>query len=115
VDRGDVPLYVRLAPDEARRLELAVAASGQSKRRLVGDAVRGHLGDDGLIVGRVALREEPEEVLTAGETAAWLKLGEEAVIAAAEARELPGRRIAGEWRFSRRAILTWLDAPAGQA
>lgn len=115
MDGGEVPLFVRLSPEEARRLDLAVAASGQSKRRLVGDAVRGHLGDDGLIVGRVALREEPEEVLTAGEAAAWLKLDEDAVVAAAAAGELPGRRIGGAWRFSRRAILAWLEAPAAQA
>jgi excisionase family DNA binding protein len=54
-------------------------------------------------------------VLTAGEAAAWLKLDEDAVIAAAGAGELPGRRIGGAWRFSRRAILAWLEAPASQA
>jgi excisionase family DNA binding protein len=37
-----------------------------------------------------------------------LKLDEAAVLDAAEAGELPGRRIGGYWRFSRSAVLAWL-------
>jgi excisionase family DNA binding protein len=103
-------LFVRLAPEESTRLERAVAASGKSKRRLVGEAVREHLTDDGLVVGRAQLHEEPHEVLSVGELAAWLRLDEPAVLAAAEAGELPGRRIGADWRFSRPAIAAWLAA-----
>ncbi|MGO8904537.1 MAG: helix-turn-helix domain-containing protein [Solirubrobacteraceae bacterium] len=106
------PLFVRLPREDAEHLEQAVAASGKSKRRLVSEAVREHLTDDGLVVGRAALREVGDEVMTAAETAALLKLDEPAVLAAAEDRQLPGRQIDGHWRFSRNAILTWL---AGQA
>jgi excisionase family DNA binding protein len=102
-------LFVRLAADELQRLDRAVAASGKSKRRLVGEAVREHLTDDGLVVGRVQLREEPPEILTPGELADWLRLDEGAVLAAAAAGDLPGRVIGGQWRFSRAAIAAWLQ------
>jgi excisionase family DNA binding protein len=102
------PLFVRLPNDDARQLERAVAASGKSKRQLVSEAVREHLTDDGLVVGRASLREIGDEVMTAGETAALLKLDEAVVLAAAESGDLPGRRIGGHWRFSRDAVLAWL-------
>ncbi len=47
-------------------------------------------------------------MLSAGETAALLKLDEPAVLLAAESGELPGRQIGGHWRFSRSAVLAWL-------
>jgi excisionase family DNA binding protein len=108
------PLFVRLPHDDARQLERAVAASGKSKRQLVSEAVREHLADDGLVVGRAALRELGDEVMTAAETAALLKLDEPAVLAAAQDGELPGRQIGGHWRFSRNAILAWLADDATQ-
>ncbi|MGA2319239.1 MAG: helix-turn-helix domain-containing protein [Solirubrobacteraceae bacterium] len=107
------PLFVRLPHEDARHLERAVAASGKSKRRLVSEAVREHLTDDGLVVGHAVLHETGDEVMTPGETAALLKLDEPAVLAAAESRDLPGRLIGGHWRFSRSALLAWLagDVP----
>jgi excisionase family DNA binding protein len=107
------PLYVRLPAEETRRLERAVAATGKTKRQLVGEAVREHLGEDGLTVGRATLLEPPPEVLTLPEAAALLRLEEVAVRAAADAGELPGRRVGEEWRFSRSALLAWLGAPQG--
>jgi excisionase family DNA binding protein len=102
-------LFVRLAPAETDRLDQAVAATGKTKRQLVTEAVRAHLTDDGLVIGRVALREDPDEVLTPAEAARLLKLDEPALIDAAARGELPGRRLAGEWRFSRAGLLAWLD------
>jgi excisionase family DNA binding protein len=102
------PLFVRLPNEDARHLERAVAASGKSKRRLVSEAVREHLTDDGLVVGRAALRETGDEVMTPGETAALLKLDEPAVLAAAQEGDLPGRQVGGHWRFSRSVVLAWL-------
>jgi excisionase family DNA binding protein len=109
---GPIPLFVRLAQDAARRLDDVAASSGLSKRQLVEDAVREHLGDagKGLVVGRVALREPPADVLTPGEAAVLLRVAEEDVVAAAAAGELPGRRIGEEWRFAREALLAWLGA-----
>jgi excisionase family DNA binding protein len=102
------PLFVRLPHEDAQQLERAVMASGKSKRRLVSEAVREHLTDDGLVVGHAALQAISDEVMTAEETAALLKLEEAAVLAAVESRNLPGRQIGGHWRFSRSAVLAWL-------
>ncbi len=86
----------------------AAAASGQSKRRLVEDAVGAYLGDGGLTVGRIALREDEPEVLSPGEAAALLKVSEDELMVAAQEGQLPGRRVGEQWRFSRSALLAWL-------
>jgi hypothetical protein len=108
------PLYVRLSPDRTRRLESAVLASGKTKRQLVEDAVGQHLTDDGLLVGRVALREDPPEVLTLGEAASLLRVDEVQLLQAARRGEVPGRRIAEAWRFSRAALIAWLGGSGGR-
>ena len=105
---GDVPLYVRLPAEQAQRLEQVSGETGQSKRRLVAEAVREHLSDDRLAVGRIALREEPPEVLTLDEAAALLRVDREQLLTATERGAIPGRQIGGEWRFSREALLAWL-------
>jgi excisionase family DNA binding protein len=109
---NQTPLYVRRAADSARRLDEAVASSGMTKRQIVEDAVREHLGkaNEDLVVGRIALREPAPDVLTAGEAAALLRIAEPELLQAAERGELPGRRIADEWRFGREALLAWLSA-----
>ncbi|MHB1519618.1 MAG: helix-turn-helix domain-containing protein [Acidimicrobiales bacterium] len=48
-------------------------------------------------------------MLTLDELAGILKLDEGAVMARVDTAELPGRRFGDQWRFSRRAVLTWLD------
>lgn len=108
---GDqVPVYVRLAADSAERLERAVSTSGRSKRAIIEDAVRSHLGDDGLVVGRVSLREEAPAILTLEETADLLRLDSAVLLVAAEAGQVPTRQIGEQWRFSRDALLDWLRA-----
>ena len=103
------PLFVRLPAEDADRLSAAAARSGQSKRHLVGAAVRRHLeADEGLVLGRATLREAPPGVLTPGEAAALLRVDEEAVLESAERGELPGRRVGGQWRFAHDALLDWL-------
>jgi excisionase family DNA binding protein len=42
------------------------------------------------------------------ELASWLQVGDDAVTELAEAGDLPGRKLAGEWRFAREAVLDWL-------
>lgn len=51
------------------------------------------------------------EVLTLAEAAEFLRVAEGAVNAEAESGRLPGRRLAEDWRFSRKAILDWLEKP----
>jgi excisionase family DNA binding protein len=52
------------------------------------------------------------EVLTLSEAAAYLRVAEQLVLELASGHELPGRRIAGEWRFLKAALQDWLRTPA---
>lgn len=49
------------------------------------------------------------EVLTLAEAAAYLRLPEQDVIAAASSQGLPGRLVGGEWRFLKTALQQWLS------
>jgi hypothetical protein len=51
----------------------------------------------------------PGEVLTLSEAASYLRLPEKDVIGAATTQGLPGRMVAGEWRFFKEAIQQWLS------
>jgi excisionase family DNA binding protein len=77
------------------------------------------LEPDAMVVGYHSFRpREPQQVAGAqevlsGEQAAELLQVTPAVIERLAARgELPARQLAGEWRFSRAALLAWLAAPA---
>jgi len=48
------------------------------------------------------------EVLTLAEAAAFLRVSEAALEQIAEARGVPVRKVAGEWRFLKRALERWL-------
>ena len=48
------------------------------------------------------------EVLTLAEAAAYLRLPEAEVAGLVQSQGLPGRRIAGQWRFLKAAIQHWL-------
>ena len=107
------PLFVRVAASEADRLDHAAAVTGQSKRKLVEDAVRSFLPDDGLVVGKATLRETLPEVLTESEAAAFLRVDADELQKAAKRGEVPAQRVGKEWRFSRSALIDWL-AGGGQ-
>ena len=49
-----------------------------------------------------------DEILTLSQAAAFQQVEESALRAEAEAGRVPARRIAGDYRFSRRAILRWI-------
>jgi excisionase family DNA binding protein len=121
------PLYVRLPAAQAEALESAAFALKASKKDLVSRLIATGLGDDASIrdprrvtielggeapvVGRHEFRPlAPPEVLTLAEVADLLQVPEAAVAELADAGELPGRRLGGEWRFSRAAVLAWLSA-----
>ena len=60
-------------------------------------------------VGRHSFRPADElEILTPAQLAGLLQIEEATLIELAEKKELPGRKIGEEWRFSREAILAWL-------
>jgi hypothetical protein len=48
------------------------------------------------------------EILTLAEAAQFLRVSEDGLKADAVGGRVPGRLVAGEWRFSRAALLVWL-------
>jgi hypothetical protein len=50
------------------------------------------------------------EVLTLEQAADFLQVSPSALSELADAGELPGRQIAGEWRFAREGLVAWLGA-----
>jgi excisionase family DNA binding protein len=48
------------------------------------------------------------EVLTPAETAAYLRVPDEAVLELIDKGTLPAQRIGGEWRLLKRAVVEWL-------
>jgi excisionase family DNA binding protein len=73
-------------------------------------------------LSRAGVEDDPQEasslpaVLTADELAALLRVDRKTVYAAFRAGELPGgRRIGGTIRFSRDAVLRWLEEGRGPA
>lgn len=55
-----------------------------------------------------------DEVLDLREAAVLLDLDEQEVADEAARGNLPGRRIGGQWRFSRAHLLAWLGGGSGQ-
>jgi excisionase family DNA binding protein len=143
-DRAAV--FVRLTPEQARRLDVAAAVVPAKKKDLIGGLVERYvdpetaegvealrelaaevatpkriLGEErqpqpvrlpvpgGMTVGHAEFRPAPpREVLDAEQAAELLAVKPAALVELAEQGELPGRRIGGEWRFSRSALLAWL-------
>jgi excisionase family DNA binding protein len=107
------PLYVRIPTPVAEGLDRMAFERQTSKQDLVATALRritieGH--DDTLTVGHAEVHERPAaDVLTVAGLAELLQASEDDVRALAEAGELPGRRVGGDWRFAREAVLRWLS------
>jgi excisionase family DNA binding protein len=50
-----------------------------------------------------------DAILTVREVAEYLKLAKSTVYKLAQAGRLPGRKIGGAWRFSRKGLDQWLE------
>jgi excisionase family DNA binding protein len=119
-------LFVRIPSAEAQKLHRAADVLGTPKRELITRLVAqfdpedpvwtrpvaGALGAQAEFpLGQHSFRPAAElEILTPAQLAGLLQVDEEVVIELAENRELPGRKIGEEWRFTREAILAWLAA-----
>ena len=113
---------MRIPSAEADKLHRAANVLGAPKRELItklvaryvdpeNPATLSQLGgaDSELGVGRAWFRPAEElEILTPAQLAGLLQMDEETVIGLAERKEIPGRKVGEEWRFSREAILAWL-------
>jgi excisionase family DNA binding protein len=121
--RDTTPLYVRLPASEAEKLDRAAHTMRLPKKDLVTALISRHLdvegatprrvvvnlGPDQLTVGHASVRpSEPSEVLSLAQLSELVQVPEDDLAAMAEAGELPGRRLGGEWRFSRSAVLASL-------
>lgn len=56
-----------------------------------------------------------DEIMTIPEVAALLKIADKTVYVLAQRGKLPGFKVGGQWRFSRTAINTWIDAQSKTA
>jgi len=113
---------VRIPSTEADKLHRAANALGAPKRELItrlvaryvdpeNPATLSRLGgaESEMSVGRAWFRPAEElEILTPAQLAGLLQVEEETVIAMAERKEIPARKVGEEWRFSREAVLAWL-------
>jgi excisionase family DNA binding protein len=111
-DRPTSPLFVRLPRAEAERLNQAAFELKRPKQELVAEAIRS------LEVPRPPIgfaRPSPgqSEVLTTAQLAELLQVDDDTVRALARRKELPGRKVGRDWRFSRAAILAWLANEPG--
>jgi excisionase family DNA binding protein len=129
-DDETAALFVRLPVDAAEKLDRFSFEKRIPKRDVVRWLVSEHLDDADVIwhrpapppapvvapfgpremaVGRADFVPEPvPDVLTVEQAAQLLQSEPETVRELAQAGELPGRRIGGEWRFLRQAVLAWL-------
>jgi excisionase family DNA binding protein len=105
-------LFVRIPTPLAEGLDRLAFERRIPKQDLVADALRRvkvETHDDALTVGHAEVRPAaPPEVLTVAGVAELLQVPEADVAALAESGELPARRVGGEWRFARDAVLRWL-------
>ena len=113
-------VFVRVPREAAAKLDRVAYASGAPKREIVARLLTDHLEGpapeplrmptrDRMGFGRHEFRPAtPPEVLTLAQAAELLQVEEDTVRELAEAGELPGRDVGGEWRFSRDALLAWL-------
>jgi excisionase family DNA binding protein len=118
----ETALFVRIPSAEAAKLHRAADALGAPKRELIANLVARYVDPENPAalsalggaqaewnVGRHSFRPAEElEILTPAQLAWLLQVEEEVVLELAEKRELPGRKVGEEWRFSREAILAWL-------
>ena len=132
-DDDTAALFVRLPLEEAEKLDRFAFERRIPKRdvvrRLVAERLDGAdvlwhrpapppftmplAPDADVVVGRADFVPSPaSEVLTAEQAAELLQTDEEAVLALADAGELPGRKIGDEWRFLCRVVLVWLGGAA---
>jgi excisionase family DNA binding protein len=102
-------LFVRIPVTRARQLDSRAHALGRTKQDLVNDLLESALMPSDVSPDVGGPRETSDDVLTLTELAGLLKLDHDAVLTRVHAGELPGRRFGTKWRFSRRAVLDWLD------
>lgn len=108
-------LFVRLPQAQALQVDAAARRAGRTKQDYVAAVLTASLESAEQPCLRPVPgpdpgdRPEGDQVLTLQELADLLKLGTDDVLARVATGDLPGRRFSNQWRFSRAAVLAWLD------
>lgn len=55
------------------------------------------------------MKDDPGEIFTLDEVAAYLKVGKRTVYRLAAAKKIPAFKVGGTWRFQRRDIDQWIQ------
>jgi excisionase family DNA binding protein len=100
-----IALFVRVPAATASRLEEVVRAAGRSKQDLVTDFIDIQLDARDV----VSSQDANGDILTTEEICVFLRVDLAAVEERLHAGDIPARRFGVEWRFSKAAILRWLD------
>jgi excisionase family DNA binding protein len=110
-------LFARIPASSAAKLDRASFELKRPKQEIVARLVDRYAGtlavhEEEWTLGRHSFEPAAEpEVLTLEQVASLLQVEASAVEELAAGGELPGRKIGEEWRFSRRAVLRWLEGP----
>jgi excisionase family DNA binding protein len=110
-EEGTAAVFARVPLDAARKLDRASAALRLSKREIVASLLSALDTHEGaLVLGRAEVPhvDTAADVLTVSQVAELLQVDEATALELAERGELPGRKLGGEWRFARAAVLAWL-------
>jgi excisionase family DNA binding protein len=103
-------IFARIPRAEAEKLQRLSFELKRPKQEIIAGLVAQYSPGEEWTLGRHSfLPSEPPEVMTMTQLATYLQTDEDTVRALAEAGELPGRLVGGEWRFSRQAVLAWLE------
>jgi excisionase family DNA binding protein len=97
-------LFVRLPAQVMASVDELVRVTGRTKQSLVTDLV-----ETALATESGAKTQVDDAVLDLNEVATLLRVRPEQVVARVGDGDLPGRRFGDEWRFSRDAVMRWLD------
>ncbi len=120
-DEGTAAIFARVPRAEADKLERLSFELKRPKQEIIAGLLARYEGPESesepaapslpsaLALGRYGFRPaDVGEVLTLEQLAAFLQVERGTAEALAEAGEIPGRKIADEWRFSKDAVLAWL-------
>lgn len=61
------------------------------------------------------MKDDPGEIFTLDEVAAYLKVGKRTVYRLAAAKKIPAFKVGGTWRFQRRDIDQWIKRQTAEA
>jgi excisionase family DNA binding protein len=106
-------LFVRLPMHVMSSIDELVRSTGRTKQAIVTEFVESAVGASGpqTLVTTVADNGSAiDAVIDLSEVAALLRVSPEQVLRQVETGALPGRRFGEDWRFSKVAVLRWLES-----